>query len=131
MFDPRMFDLITDGFIFVSFPEPIEISFALENTIKPSITFEDIHLLWEFTNESGQTFSNQSLFTSLKNTDEGNQIYNIVASTFIKAIQLNEHEKKVLVVKLTPRMTGTLNINAVVGKISVRHNFDYIHFGNF
>lgn len=47
-------------------------------------------------------------------------IYNIVASTFIKAIQLNEHEKKVLVVKLTPRLTGSLKINAVVGKISVK-----------
>lgn len=46
-------------------------------------------------------------------------IFNIVASTFIKAIQLNEHEKKILVVKLTPRLTGTLKINAVVGKISV------------
>lgn len=46
-------------------------------------------------------------------------IYNIVASTFIKAIQLNEHEKKVIVIKLTPRFTGTLQINAVVGKISV------------
>lgn len=50
---------------------------------------------------------------------ERSAIYNIVSSTFIKAIQLNEHEKKILVVKLTPRFTGLLQINAVVGKISV------------
>lgn len=49
---------------------------------------------------------------------ERNAIYNIVASTFIKATQLNEHEKKVVVVKLTPRLTGLLKINGVVGKIS-------------
>lgn len=45
-----------------SITEPIEISFALENTIKPSITFEDIHLLWEFTSENGDIFTNKNLF---------------------------------------------------------------------
>lgn len=54
-------------------------------------------------------------------------IYNIVASSFIKAIQLNEHEKKVVVIKLTPRYTGVLKINAVVGKISVS---DFVIFFN-
>lgn len=49
--------------------EPIEISFALENTIKPSITFEDIHLLWEFANENGEIFTNQNLFTSEVNAE--------------------------------------------------------------
>lgn len=99
--------------------EPIEISFALENTIKPAITFEDINLLWTFTNENGETFSNANLFKSDVSNDDRNTIYNVVASTFIKAIQLNEREKKVVVIKLTPRYTGQLIIKGVVGKISV------------
>lgn len=98
--------------------EPIEISFALENAIKPSITFEDINLLWMFTNENGDVFTNMNLFKNDVTTEDRNGIYNIVASTFIKSIQLNEHEKKVVVMKLTPRFTGQLEIKAVVGKIS-------------
>lgn len=46
-----------------------------------------------------------------------NSIYNIVASTFIKQIKLNEHEKKVVVMKLTPHHIGNLDIQAVVGKL--------------
>lgn len=99
--------------------EPIEISFALENAIKPSITFEDINLLWTFTNESGEVFTNLNLFQNDVSAENRNSIYNIVASTFIKSIQLNEREKKVVVMKLTPRYTGKLEIKAVVGKISV------------
>lgn len=104
---------------FVFVPEPIEISFALENAIKPSITFEDINLLWTFTNENGDVYTNMNLFKNDVTTDNRNMIYNIVASTFIKSIQLNEHEKKIIVMKLTPRFTGQLEIKAVVGKISV------------
>lgn len=104
---------------FCSNSEPIEISFALENTIKPAITFEDINLLWTFTNENGEIFTNANLFKSDVSNDDRNTIYNVVASTFIKAIQLNEHEKKVVVIKLTPRYTGQLIIKGVVGKISV------------
>lgn len=42
----------------INFAEPIEISFTLENTIKPSITFEDINLLWTFTKENGEVETN-------------------------------------------------------------------------
>lgn len=44
------------------FGEPIEISFVLENPIKPPILFEDITLLWEFKKESGELFSNRTFF---------------------------------------------------------------------
>lgn len=53
----------------IFFPEPIEISFALENTIKPSVTFEDIHLLWEFTSENGDIYTNHNLFKAEVNTE--------------------------------------------------------------
>lgn len=105
--------------LLLSHTEPIEISFALANTIKPTINFEDINLLWTFTNANGETFSNVNLFKSDVSNDDRNAIYNVVASTFIKSIQLNEHEKKVVVIKLTPRFTGQLMIKGVVGKISV------------
>lgn len=99
--------------------EPIEISFALENTIKPSITFEDINLLWTFTSPNGEIVTNANLFKSDVSNEERSSIFNIVASTFIKAIQLNEREKKVIIIKLTPRFTGHLVIKGVAGKISV------------
>lgn len=110
--------------------EPIEISFALENTIKPSIIFEDINLLWTFTTDTGETFTNLNLFNNDVTIEERESIFNIVAPTFIKLIQLNEHEKKVVVMKLTPRLTGQLDIKAVVGKISVGRDFSS-KFGRF
>lgn len=81
--------------------------------------FEDINLLWSFTSERGEVFTNMNLFKNEIAADDRNSIYNIVASTFIRSIQLNEHEKKVVVMKLTPRLIGQLEIKAVVGKISV------------
>lgn len=113
------------------FAEPIEISFALENTIKPSITFEDINLLWTFTSEYGETFTNMNLFKSDVSNEERNSIFNIVASTFIKAIQLNEREKKVIVIKVTPRFTGHLVIKGVVGKISVSESMKLVSIKSF
>lgn len=98
----------------------------MENTIKPSIIFEDINLLWTFTTENGEIFTNMNLFRNDIAVDDRNSIYNTVASTFIKLIQLNEHEKKVVVMKLTPRLIGQLEIKAVVGKISVSTEYMYI-----
>lgn len=103
--------------ILVSQTEPIEISFALENTIKPPITFDDINLLWTFTNQNGEVFTNRNIFKNDVGTEDRSSIYNIVASTFIKQIKLNEHEKKVVVMKLTPHHIGNLDIQAVVGKL--------------
>lgn len=104
-------------YFFLFSSEPIEISFALENTIKPPITFDDINLLWTFTNPNGNTFTNSNLFKNEISAEDRNSIYNIVASTFIKQIKLNEHEKKVVVMKLTPHHIGKLQIRAVVGKL--------------
>lgn len=109
---------------FSIFTEPIEISFALENTIKPPITFDDINLLWTFTNPNGNTFTNSNLFKNEISAEDRNSIYNIVASTFIKQIKLNEHEKKVVVMKLTPHHIGKLQIRAVVGKLVCFVNFE-------
>lgn len=113
----RIFFLTHQFFFLEILIEPIEISFALENTIKPSITFDEINLLWTFTNQNGDTFTNKALFKNDIGTDDRNSIYNIVATTFIKQIKLNEHEKKVVVMKLTPHHIGNLEIQAVVGKL--------------
>lgn len=44
------------------FGEPIHIAFVLENPIKPSITFENVTLLWEFKKDTGELFSNRNFF---------------------------------------------------------------------
>lgn len=56
--------------------EPIDVSFSLENTIKPSITFEEIHLLWTFETDTGATYSNNVLFKA-NIPDEGKPNYNL------------------------------------------------------
>lgn len=76
-------------------------------------------MLWTFTSQSGEIVTNANLFKSDVSNEERSTIFNIVASTFIKAIQLNEREKKVIIIKVTPRFTGHLVIKGVTGKISV------------
>ncbi|KAG4074060.1 hypothetical protein HA402_014265 [Bradysia odoriphaga] len=90
--------------------EPIEVSFTLENTIRPSITFEDINLLWTFTKENGEVNTN---VVNGKLTG-----HNIMTSSYIKTIQLNEYEKKTITLNLIPHFTGTLKVTGIVGKIS-------------
>lgn len=94
--------------------------------VSPSITFVEINLLWTFTNQNGDTFTNKALFKNEVGTEDRNSIYNIVASTFIKQIKLNEHEKKVVVMKLTPHHIGNLDIQAVVGKLVKRYTYFFL-----
>lgn len=65
-----------------------------------------------------------NLFKNDIGADDRNSIYNIVASTYIKQIKLNEHEKKVVVMKLTPHHIGNLQIQAVVGKLVSQCDID-------
>lgn len=44
------------------FGEPVQISYELENPIKPSILFENVTLLWEFKKDTGELFSNRGFF---------------------------------------------------------------------
>jgi trafficking protein particle complex subunit 8 len=99
--------------------EPIEISFVLENTIKPAITFEDVCLLWEFEKEGGERFTNQDLYKMELSDEERRRLETIVASTPIKLIQFNELERKTLCIKMTPCFEGALKIIGVVGKIAL------------
>jgi trafficking protein particle complex subunit 8 len=55
-------DLPTNEHPLCVFGEPIDISFVLENPIKPAIMFESITLLWEFKKDSGELFSNRNFF---------------------------------------------------------------------
>lgn len=57
--------------ILFSFSEPVEISVTVANTIKPSITFSDINIVWEFNTDDGGVISNKILFEK-ECTEKGN-----------------------------------------------------------
>lgn len=98
--------------------EPIEISFALENTIKPSITFEDIHLLWTFQREGQEPVSNSALFTGDSSIEQRHIIESFVTASYIVSLQLNECDRKSVSIRLIPLQIGRLCIDGVVGRIS-------------
>ncbi|XP_062542620.1 trafficking protein particle complex subunit 8 [Armigeres subalbatus] len=97
--------------------EPIEISFNLENAIKPPIAFESINILWEFRKETQEIYSNKPLFMGEVTADERKEIENVVATTSVSSVSFNEYEIKTVSLKITPRSTGQLRILGVVGKI--------------
>lgn len=68
-------------------------------------------MLWTFTKENGDVETN-AVNGSLT-------AHNIVTSSYIKTIQLNEYDKKMITLNLIPQFTGTLKITGIVGKISV------------
>lgn len=99
--------------------EPIEIRLALENTIKPSITFEDIHLLWTFEYDEQRSVSNTALFTNDSSTPEHRDAINcLVTASHIVSLALNECDRKTVSIRLIPLQTGKLRIDGVVGRIS-------------
>lgn len=101
--------------------EPIEISFVLENSIKPKITFEDINILWEFTSEAGdEILANTSLFkvTGIDVTSK-ETLDSIVTAIPVQRLEFNEYEKKQVVMKLTAKKIGMLKIIGIAGKLSV------------
>lgn len=107
-------------------PEPIDISFTLENTIKPPITFEDVHLLWTFQPDSvaadGQPTAavhNVALFGTEPSAAQRAAVEQCVTASHIRCVQLNECERQSLTIRLVPLQTGRLSIDGVVGRLSV------------
>uniref|UniRef100_A0A336LLK1 CSON010132 protein n=1 Tax=Culicoides sonorensis TaxID=179676 RepID=A0A336LLK1_CULSO len=101
--------------------EPIEISFVLENTIKPQIIFEEINLLWEFIPDDTAKahISNQSLF-KVTGVEVGSKemLDSVVTSFSVKRLDFKEYEKKQVVMKLTAKQIGMLKIVGIAGRLS-------------
>lgn len=101
--------------------EPIEISFILENTIKPQIIFEEINLLWEFVPDADDKprVSNQSLFkVTGVDTEAKETLEAVVTAIPVSRLDFNEYERKQLVMKLTAKQIGVLKIVGIAGRLS-------------
>ncbi|XP_063702999.1 trafficking protein particle complex subunit 8 [Culicoides brevitarsis] len=101
--------------------EPVEICFTLENTIKPQIIFEEIHLLWEFVsdNEDKCRVTNKNLFKLAGIDIQAKEILdNVITAIPVSRVDFDEYERKRLVMKVTPKQTGTLKIVGVAGRLS-------------
>ncbi|XP_055701320.1 trafficking protein particle complex subunit 8 isoform X2 [Phlebotomus papatasi] len=100
--------------------EPIDISVTLENTIKIPIVFSDIHLLWRFRRaDSGEEMSNAHLFRGLID-GEGNQrgMEGVIAANVINTVTINEHEYKTILFRITPKVTGMVQVTGIIGQLS-------------
>uniref|UniRef100_A0A6B2EI91 Protein with involvement in meiosis gsg1 n=1 Tax=Phlebotomus kandelakii TaxID=1109342 RepID=A0A6B2EI91_9DIPT len=100
--------------------EPIDISVTFENTIKIPIVFSDIHLLWRFKRaDSGEEMSNSHLFRGL--IDGGGDrrgMESVIAANVIGTVNINEHEYKTILFRVTPKITGMLHVTGVIGQLS-------------
>lgn len=98
--------------------EPVEISVTVANTIKPSITFSDINIVWEFNTDDGGVISNKILFEKECTEKEKEDISSAIIANAIQEIHLNEHEERTIHFKLTPKLIGKLKIIGIVGRTS-------------
>ncbi|XP_055378418.1 trafficking protein particle complex subunit 8 [Condylostylus longicornis] len=98
--------------------DPIEISVCVQNTIKPSITFSDINLLWKFSLENNAEVTNKVFFEGKCTEREKEIINSSMVTTDSQQIVLNESEEKILKFKLTPKLIGELRIIGIAGRMA-------------
>lgn len=96
------------------FGEPINIAFTLENPIKPSIIFESVTLIWEFKRDTGEMYSNRTLFHNDKYAVDNS----VINCTIIDSMEFGEYEKRVINMKITTTYFGYLRIIGIAGKVS-------------
>lgn len=97
--------------------EPIEVAVTISNAIKTSVTLADIDILWKLTLENEETLSNLSLYVEGGDKDK-TAINAAIKTACSQEIVLEEQEQKVLYFKMTPKLTGQLNIIGIVGRVS-------------
>uniref|UniRef100_A0A1B0CIG6 Putative er-golgi trafficking trapp i complex 85 kDa subunit n=1 Tax=Lutzomyia longipalpis TaxID=7200 RepID=A0A1B0CIG6_LUTLO len=100
--------------------EPIEISVTFENTIKIPIVFSDIHLLWRFKrSDTGEEMSNGHLFRGLIDGEaDRTGMEGVISANVISTVNINEHEYKTILFKVTPKVTGMLHVTGIIGQLS-------------
>lgn len=64
------------------------------------------------------SYSNRILFQSATLPADRSYVESIVTASHIKSLPLNEYDKKSVNIRLTPRQTGDLHVDGVVGRIS-------------
>ncbi|CAD7006198.1 unnamed protein product [Ceratitis capitata] len=97
--------------------EPIEISVTVFNTVKCSITLNGIDLLWKLQLDNGEVLSNESIYSHSEESSSKAAVAAAIKTQCIPAVVLDERCEHTIFFKITPKLTGPLNIIGMVGEV--------------
>ncbi|XP_036342212.1 trafficking protein particle complex subunit 8-like [Rhagoletis pomonella] len=97
--------------------EPIEISVNIFNTVKCSITLNGIDLLWKLQLDNGEVLSNESLYSHNEESSSKAAVSAAIKTSCVPSVVLDERCDHTIYFKITPKLTGLLNIIGVVGEV--------------
>ncbi|XP_068148703.1 LOW QUALITY PROTEIN: trafficking protein particle complex subunit 8 [Drosophila tropicalis] len=96
--------------------EPIELAVSLANSVKCGVALTDIDLLWKLTLDNGEELSNGNISTS-----DGASSAAIQAAVKCQCpvnLELAEQATETLHFRLTPKLTGRLNIMGLLCRVA-------------
>ncbi|XP_067647513.1 trafficking protein particle complex subunit 8 [Eurosta solidaginis] len=97
--------------------EPIEIAVTVFNTVKCSIALNGIDLLWRLQLENGEVLSNESLYNNNEESSSKAAVSAAIKTSCVPSVLLDERCEQTIYFKITPKLTGLLNIIGVVGEV--------------
>ncbi|XP_053954695.1 trafficking protein particle complex subunit 8 [Anastrepha ludens] len=97
--------------------EPIEIAVTVFNTVKCSITLNGIDLLWKLQLDNGEMLSNESLYIHNEESSSKAAVSAAIKTNCVASVVLDERCEQSIFFKITPKLTGLLNIIGVVGEV--------------
>ncbi|KAH8367739.1 hypothetical protein KR084_002176 [Drosophila pseudotakahashii] len=98
--------------------EPIELAVTLSNGVRCGIALSEIDLLWKLTLDNEEVLSNACIYEESSDSASKIAVGAAIKTSCVASIKLAEQAKETLHFKLTPKLTGRLNVLGVVCRVA-------------
>ncbi|XP_002095589.2 trafficking protein particle complex subunit 8 [Drosophila yakuba] len=98
--------------------EPIELAVTLSNSVRCGIALSEIDLLWKLTLDNDEVLSNACTYEESSDSDNKIAVGAAVKTSCVASIKLAEQAEETLHFKLTPKLTGRLNVLGIVCRVA-------------
>ncbi|KAI8041525.1 hypothetical protein M5D96_005790 [Drosophila gunungcola] len=98
--------------------EPIELAVTLSNSVRCGIALTEIDLLWKLTLDNEEVLSNACVYEESADSASKIAVGAAIKTSCVAAIELAEQAEQTLHFKLTPKLTGRLNVLGVICRVA-------------
>ncbi|XP_017127642.1 trafficking protein particle complex subunit 8 [Drosophila elegans] len=98
--------------------EPIELAVTLSNSVRCGIALSEIDLLWKLTLDNEEVLSNACVYEESADSASKIAVGAAIKTSCVAAIELAEQAEQTLHFKLTPKLTGRLNVLGVICRVA-------------
>ncbi|XP_017042382.1 trafficking protein particle complex subunit 8 [Drosophila ficusphila] len=98
--------------------EPIELAVTLSNSVRCGIVLSEIDILWKLTLDNEEVLSNACIYGESSDSASKIAVGAAIKTSCVASIKLAEQAEETLHFKLTPKLTGRLNVLGVVCRVA-------------